>query len=63
MATVEENWHISGDSDIAIQKQAIGELYRVIPFSSCAFNVCGIYVSRSNFSRTLLRLERIVMPR
>ena len=26
-----------------LQKKAIGELYRVIPFSSCAFNVRGSY--------------------
>ena len=26
-----------------LQKKAIGELYRVIPFSNCVFNVCGSY--------------------
>ena len=42
-----------------LQKKAIGELYRVIPFSSCAFNVCGSY-AHFNFFPYKLPLNKNV---
>ena len=35
-----------------LRNKAIGELYRVIPFSSCAFNVCRSYAHFHFFSHT-----------
>ena len=42
-----------------LQKKAISELYWVIPFSSCAFNVCGSYV-HFNFFPYKLPLNKTV---
>ena len=46
---------------VQYQKKAFCELYRVIPFSSCACNVCGSY-ARFNFQykRAPLVLHRFV---
>ena len=42
---------LSGSARISIlQKKAIGELYPVVPVSSCAFNVCGSYAHFNFFA-------------
>ena len=42
-----------------LQKKAIGELYPVVPVSSCAFNVCGSY-AHFNFCPYKLPLKKNV---
>ena len=42
-----------------LQKKAIGELYPVVPVSSCAFNVCGSY-AHFNFFPYKLPLKKNV---
>ena len=42
-----------------LQKKAIGELYPMVPVSSCAFNVCGIY-AHFNFFPYKLPLKKNV---
>ena len=42
-----------------LQKKAIGELYPVVPVSSCAFNVCGSY-AHFNFFPYKLPLNKNV---
>ena len=42
-----------------LEKKAIGELYPVIPVSSCAFNVCGSY-AHFNFFPYKLPLNKNV---